>query len=257
AAIVALQATWATARPAHRRALADFIGPSFAAKLNDCRTCHQPQSPEEATDALELGVKPHNAFGKRLKALRRENREAGRSTDLATCLETIAGEDSDGDGAPNLLELLTGHNPGEADDSPDPKEREEGATKVAAFLARPRGYAWRPFEKVHRPDLPAVSDLAQVRNPIDRFVKADLTANVIEPQPEANKANLLRRITIDLTGLPPTADELRAFLADDRPDAYEREVDRLLASPHYGERWGRHFLDVWRYSDWAGFGAQV
>src|SRR5262249_33845300 len=78
AAIVAWQTPWPPARRAHRKALADFIGPSFAAKLNDCRTCHQPQSPEDAAEALELGAKPHNAFGKRLKALRRENRGAGR-----------------------------------------------------------------------------------------------------------------------------------------------------------------------------------
>ena len=68
---------------------------------------------------------------------------------------------------------------------------------------------------------------------------------------------MLRRVYLDLIGLPPTLAELAAFERDDAPDAYERAVDRLLASPQYGERWGRHWLDVWRYSDWAGFGAEV
>ena len=68
---------------------------------------------------------------------------------------------------------------------------------------------------------------------------------------------LLRRLYLDLTGLPPTPDEQHAFLADRSDDAYEQVVDRLLASPRYGERWGRHWMDVWRYSDWAGWGKQV
>src|SRR5262249_4472615 len=68
---------------------------------------------------------------------------------------------------------------------------------------------------------------------------------------------LLRRIYLDLIGLPPTREELHAFLADESPDAYEKVVDRLLSSPQYGERWGRHWMDVWRYADWAGYGAEV
>ena len=73
-----------------------------------------------------------------------------------------------------------------------------------------------------------------------------------DARPPADKATLLRRVYLDLTGLPPTRDELHAFLADDSPDAYEKVVDRLLACPRYGERWGRHWMDVWRYSDWYG-----
>src|SRR5439155_17909663 len=67
-----------------------------------------------------------------------------------------------------------------------------------------------------------------------------------------DRYTLLRRVTIDLTGLPPTPEEVTAFVADTSPAAYERVVDRLLASPRYGERWGRHWLDIWRYSDWSG-----
>src|SRR5262249_6321612 len=77
------------------------------------------------------------------------------------------------------------------------------------------------------------------------------------PRPESPKTILLRRLFLDLTGLPPTPEEQRAFLADTSPDAYEKVVDRLLASPRHGERWARHWMDVWRYSDWAGFGPQV
>src|SRR5262249_3484367 len=118
-------------------------------------------------------------------------------------------------------------------------------------------YRWRPFDRVERPALPVVKDTSWGRNPIDVFVRAEQEKRGLMPRPEAPKPILLRRITLDLTGLPPTPDELRAFLADPSPDANEKGVDRLLSSPRYGERWGRHWMDVWRYSDWAGWGAQV
>src|SRR5262249_41563889 len=79
----------------------------------------------------------------------------------------------------------------------------------------------------------------------------------LKPRPEAPRHVLLRRLYLDLTGLPPTRAELRAFLEDKSPRAYEKVVDRLLASPEHGERWGRHWMDVWRDSDWAGYGPQV
>src|SRR5207302_1591089 len=88
--------------------------------------------------------------------------------------------------------------------------------------------------------------------PIDAFVAARHEDLGLAPAPEADRAALLRRVTIDLTGLPPTPAELHAFLADDVPDAYDKVVDRLLASPRYAERWARHWMDVWRYSDWYG-----
>src|SRR5207247_493149 len=79
----------------------------------------------------------------------------------------------------------------------------------------------------------------------------------LKPRPEASKEVLLRRVYVDLIGLSPTPDEQRAFLAETSTDAYEKVVDRLLNSPQHGERWGRHWMDVWRYSDWAGYGAEV
>jgi hypothetical protein len=97
----------------------------------------------------------------------------------------------------------------------------------------------------------------RVRNPIDAFLAVGREKHGLTPQPAAERATLLRRVTLDLTGLPPTPETLAAFLADSSPDAYEKLVERLLASPQYGERWGRHWMDVWRYSDWWGLGAEV
>ncbi|MFO0847535.1 MAG: DUF1549 domain-containing protein [Gemmataceae bacterium] len=93
-------------------------------------------------------------------------------------------------------------------------------------------------------------------NPVDAFLAAERTKRGLTAAPEAPPEVLLRRVTFDLTGLPPTDAELVAFLADRSPDAYERAVDRLLASPRHGERWGRHWLDIWRYADWYGFGGE-
>lgn len=101
-----------------------------------------------------------------------------------------------------------------------------------------------------RPPIPPVSDGA--RNPIDAFISARHAAAGVQPLAEAEKTVLLRRVTLDLIGLPPTREELHAFLADTADDAYEKVVDRLLDCPQYGERWGRHWMDVWRYSDWYG-----
>jgi uncharacterized protein DUF1553/uncharacterized protein DUF1549 len=109
------------------------------------------------------------------------------------------------------------------------------------------------FRKPVRVDPPRVSDPNWVRNPIDAFVLARLDQAGLKPSPPASKAALLRRVTYDLTGLPPTPKELDDFLADDKPDAYERVVDRLLASPHFGERWAQHWLDVARYAETNGY----
>ncbi len=100
---------------------------------------------------------------------------------------------------------------------------------------------------------PVVGNPSWVRNEIDRFVLSRLELAGISPSPEADPETLIRRLSLDLTGLPPTLKEIDQFLADDSPDAYERLVDRLLASPHYGERWGRWWLDAARYADTNGF----
>jgi len=104
-----------------------------------------------------------------------------------------------------------------------------------------------------RPATPAVANPKWARNPIDAFVLARLDRERLAPAPEADRATLLRRLSLDLIGLPPTIEELDAFLGDTGPDAYDRQVDRLLKSPHYGERWGRLWLDAARYADSDGY----
>src|SRR3954465_14928110 len=108
-----------------------------------------------------------------------------------------------------------------------------------------------------RPPVPEVKNTGWVRNPVDAFVAAEHERRGLTPRPEPPRHVLLRRLYLDLVGLPPTRQELHAFLADERPDAYEKVVDRLLASSQYGERWGRHWMDVWRYSDPFGFGGEL
>ncbi|MBL9129383.1 MAG: DUF1553 domain-containing protein, partial [Verrucomicrobiales bacterium] len=108
------------------------------------------------------------------------------------------------------------------------------------------------FRPVVRPAIPSPPDPEWPKNPIDAFVAVDHARHDLCPAPDAPRDVLLRRLSLDLIGLPPSREELRAFLDDPAPDAYERAVERLLASPHYGERWARHWMDVWRYADWYG-----
>ncbi|MBL9125081.1 MAG: DUF1549 domain-containing protein, partial [Planctomycetaceae bacterium] len=104
-----------------------------------------------------------------------------------------------------------------------------------------------------RPELPEVSDPGWVRNPIDRFILASLDEANLKPAATADRRVLLRRVYLDLLGLPPTVEEQRAFLADTSSDAFERVVDELLARPQYGERWARHWLDLVRYAESNGY----
>jgi mono/diheme cytochrome c family protein len=109
------------------------------------------------------------------------------------------------------------------------------------------------FVKPVRPIVPEVKHKAWVRNPIDAFVVSRLEKEGLSPSPEADKETLIRRVSLDLIGLPPTIEEVNTFLADKSPNAYEKVVDRLLASPHYGERWARPWLDLARYADTHGY----
>lgn len=109
------------------------------------------------------------------------------------------------------------------------------------------------FQPPQPPTPPAVENEGWIRNPIDQFVLARLEKEGLAPSPEADRRTLIRRLSLDLIGLPPTLEEVDAFLADDRPDAYERLVDRLLASPQHGEAWARHWLDRARYADTNGY----
>ncbi|HLW67665.1 MAG TPA: DUF1549 domain-containing protein, partial [Gemmataceae bacterium] len=107
---------------------------------------------------------------------------------------------------------------------------------------------WWSFQPLQRAQPPR-NDFS---NPVDAFIAAKLAERGLSLSALADKPILLRRVTYDLTGLPPSVEELNAFLADDSPEAFAKVVDRLLASPHYGERWGRHWLDLVRYADTAG-----
>ncbi|MFM8497360.1 MAG: DUF1549 domain-containing protein [Planctomycetia bacterium] len=118
-------------------------------------------------------------------------------------------------------------------------------------------WAWQPITKPQVPTaVTAFATLPGVepeRNPIDLFIRHALAARDLTPSPTADRRTLMRRLCFDLTGMPPTPEEVEAFVADPDPQAYERLVDRLLASPRYGERWARHWLDVVHYGDTHGY----
>ncbi|HEV7279333.1 MAG TPA: PSD1 and planctomycete cytochrome C domain-containing protein [Pirellulaceae bacterium] len=130
------------------------------------------------------------------------------------------------------------------------------AADTASAISEEARNFWA-FRPPIAPAPPEVADVAWVQSPIDRFVLAKLEQAGLRPAPPADRRTLLRRATFELTGLPPTPEEVEAFLADDSPDAFERAVDRLLASPAYGERWGRHWLDVARYADTNGLDENI
>jgi len=136
-----------------------------------------------------------------------------------------------------------------ATDTPVPAATDEDAD--AKVVAAPSNH-WS-FQPIRRPVLPMVTRRDLVKTPVDAFWLQSLGQQGLEPSPEADRATLLRRVSLDLTGLPPSRDESERFLNDAEPGAYERVVDRLLASPAYGERWGRHWLDLARYADSNGY----
>ena len=121
------------------------------------------------------------------------------------------------------------------------------------LAARRAGPDWWSLRPIARPSVPASPGGSWARNPIDAFVLARLASAGLAPAPEADRATLIRRVTFDLTGLPPTPAEVDAFLADPAPEAYDRLVDRLLASPRFGERWARHWLDAVRFGESHGY----
>ena len=140
-----------------------------------------------------------------------------------------------------LREWIAAGAPAPKDEKPESDPREHWAFKAPVKAALPK----------------IANRQSAIANPVDAFLEAQRRQQKLTAQPPAEKSLWLRRVTLDLTGLPPTLEELRAFEADQSPQAHERVVERLLASPHYGERWGRHFMDIWRYSDWWGLGAQL
>jgi hypothetical protein len=136
--------------------------------------------------------------------------------------------------------------------SPAPADRAPAPSSTKNSIDWQKAREFWAFQPVRRPDLPAVKDTAWPRTPIDRFLLARLEANDLHPAAEATKRAWLRRVTFDLTGLPPTRTELAAFLLDESEGAHEKVVDRLLRSPQYGERWARHWLDLVRFAETNG-----
>jgi hypothetical protein len=129
-----------------------------------------------------------------------------------------------------------------------PDTRVGGTNQVDYASARDH---WS-FKPIQDPPVPELQDTNWIKTPVDAFILAKLKENGMQPNPAADKRTLIRRATFDLTGLPPTQQEVYEFLDDDSPDAFAKVVDRLLASPHYGERWGRYWLDTARYADTKG-----
>lgn len=229
------------ATPANKAALGRHLGDFLPASLDSCATCHVRSHPDGAETLKDF---PHNPFGKALAAL-------GEDRPLGERVEAVAGTDSDGDNIANLDELLAGTKPG------DPAAGERPAKEtLAAFAKFQDRYRWRPFEPVTRPEVPD-SGKDWSRSPIDAFLAAVHEDKGLSPRPAASKEIWLRRVHLDLTGLSPTPDERSSFLADDSPDAREKIVDRLLANPAHGERWARHWMDIWRYNDWSGYQGKV
>src|SRR4051812_43041424 len=161
-------------------------------------------------------------------------------------------------GRPNEGEVIRRITTEDPDDvMPPPKT---GKRLTAAQVATLRkwiadGARWEGHWAFQKPVLPPIPEIrsSTVRNPIDSFVQARLQSAKLKPSPEADRRTLIRRLSLDLTGLPPTPEEVEAFALDSRPGAYEELVERVLASPHFGERWGRHWLDLARYADSDGY----
>jgi hypothetical protein len=144
----------------------------------------------------------------------------------------------------------TASSPARAEVSSAPSAPPASARKHREFTLAEKNF-WS-FQKISNPVLPKVKDASWVKTPVDRFILAKLEEKGLKPSAPADRATLLRRVTFDLTGVPPSETELKDFLADRSPKAFEKVVDRLLASPRYGEQWGRHWLDVARYADSTG-----
>lgn len=260
-AVAALFAAGAAfAIPPHRQALKKYYGVHLAQSLHQCATCHLSKDEVPDPEEYDPEAPPHNVFGERLARLGEEFETEGKPTDVALRLEAVANEDADGDGVPNEIEILLGRHAGRPEPPPEKEAIEEALRKQEQLRERSIAYRWAPFRRVERPAIPSAGAQGDwAANPIDAFIAEGYAAHGLAPNPPAPRHVLIRRAYLDLVGLPPTAEEVQSFAADPSPDAFDRTVDRLLASPAHGERWGRHWMDVWRYSDWAGWtdGGQI
>ena len=223
--------------PVGRACLAE--GPDFARDVrpilsNRCFKCHGPDE-----DHQEAG-------------LRLDVREAALAELDSGTRAIVPGHPDDSE----LIARITSTDPDLVMPPPHTKVTltEDEKRILAAWITA--GAEYRPHWAFVKPELPGMPEAANdgwARNGIDRFVGARLRDEGLAPSPEADRATLCRRVYLDLVGLPPTPAELAAFLADESSDAYEKLVDRLLASPRYGERWARRWLDLARYADTNGY----
>lgn len=242
----------ANATPANKQAFSRYFGKYLPRDLDTCAVCHERA---EANGAESLEEFPHNSFGDRLRAAAEQLANQDRSTSIRDRLALVAKEDADSDGVSNLKEILAGTFPGSDASKPTAATLKNLETLLVEFGEYSDRYQWRPFEPVVRPEVPTASSTDWGRNPIDLFIAALHESRDLTPQLPAAPEILLRRIYLDLTGLSPSPADIRNFIEESRTNrnAYEDVVDQLLDDPAYGERWGRHWMDVWRYSDWAGY----
>ncbi|MDQ1472001.1 MAG: hypothetical protein QOJ99_3481 [Bryobacterales bacterium] len=206
------------------------IRPVFAAK---CAQCHNSTLKTAGLDLTTSGGIVAAASGNRLvKAIGYEDKTkmppSGKLPDVA------------------IQDITTWVNSGAI--VPDYKPL---ATPTAGVFSEARRSHWS-YQPVRNVALPAVKQVAWAQSPIDRFILAKLEEKGLTPPKPADKGTLIRRAKYDLLGLPPTEDEIREFTSDNSPDAFAKVVDKFLASPHYGEKWGRHWLDVARYAESCG-----
>ena len=242
----------AQANPANRRAFVRYFGSYLSKNLNSCSTCHVRA---HADGAESLEDFPHNSFGNQLKIAEEKLHKEKRDTSIEQRLKLIAEQDTDGDGFSNLQEILIGTAPGDKTKFPDAASAKKLQKLIVNFTEYQNRYAWKPFKPIKRPKVPVVENINWPRNPIDHFIDAGHKREGLKHAAEAAPTVLLRRVYLDLIGLNPTPQEIRDFIQSQKtnPKAYEEVVARLLDHPAYGERWGRHWMDVWRYSDWAGY----
>jgi mono/diheme cytochrome c family protein len=214
----------------------DFGRDIFPILSNNCFTCHGPDD--------------ENRKGK----LRLDTHEGALGVGKSGATAVVPGRSAESE----MILRITSPHEDEVMPPADAKEklnaRQIDLLKQWVDQGAPWGRHWAYAAPV-RPELPALrsADARTLTNPIDRFVRARLEQEGIAPSPEADRRTLYRRLSFDLLGLPPDPKAVQAFVDDRRPDAYERVVDTLLASPHFGERWGRHWLDLARYADSAGY----
>jgi mono/diheme cytochrome c family protein len=223
-----------TQNGADKRPAIDFARQIRPILSENCFTCHGPDDSQR-------------------KAKLRVDTKEGAFKPLRDGTFAIVGKEP---GKSMLLQRIRSHDPDEQ--MPPPTSNKKISPQQADLIERwiAEGAAWSEhwaFFTPRRPELPSIKNVAWTRNPIDHFVLARLEAEGLAPAPEADRIRLMRRLTFDLTGLPPTLAEIDAFLADKSADAYEKVVERLLASPHFGERMALDWLDAARYADTHGY----